>query len=245
MKFENISYTSTILWHFVRGNGRTYDSKEDDSLDILTNYILKDDATGRLVAIPPKKEKFHKRNFSLEKAMVLSDIDRMSDWGSMAMPSAGEVYSLKEPRAICFADIPINSLPIHIDGYFGIGLGFRKEILVAKIDDLKPVDYYPKKTIFTLKNACVGFKDTKYQFDLRKYSKIPSEDEPFEQIYHEREWRTFDKLDFNSNELAVMFFPSKRILTKSLKNKKIRKLIDLGVGYITGEDLYTAKRELK
>lgn len=241
MSFENIAYTSTIFWHFVRGWGKDFE-REENSLNLLTEKILGEDGDGKLLAIPPEREGFHERTLSLERGMVLADIDSLANLNSMNTPEKGEEYKLKEPRAICFADIPINSLPIHINHYFGIGLGFRKEALIDNVDNLKPVDYYPRKTIFALKNACVDFKDDERDFTLQDYAKIPSEEETFEQIYHEREWRTFGNFEFTSKELAMIFFPSRKILNIALKDKKIKALLDSGVGFIAGEDLYQPRR---
>lgn len=243
MSFESISYTSTILWHFVRGQGPLLKDKENNSFSVLLEYILKDDNTGRLLPVPKGKVPYHKRQFILEKEMTLSDVDILGGLDSLGTPQKEQVFELNEPRSLCFADVPINSLPIHINSYFGVGLGFRKEVLISKIEDLKPVDYFPRKTIFTLKNSCEDFKVGSFSFKLKEYAKIPSSDEAFEQIYHEREWRTFKDFSFTSEDLAFIFFPSKELLSRSLKEKKIMGLIEKGVSLIAGEDLYSSKKE--
>lgn len=243
MSFESISYTSTILWHFVRGQGGSLKEKENNSFNILLENILSDDNSGKLLPVPKGKLPYHKRQFILEKEMTLADADILGGLDSLAAPQGEDVFELNEPRSLCFADVPINSLPIHINSYFGVGLGFRKEVLISKLEDLKPVDYFPRKTFFTLKNSCKNFKVGIYSFNLKEYAKIPSADEPFEQIYHEREWRTFKDFVFSSEDLAFIFFPSKEMLLLALKEHKIKRLIMNGVSLIAGEDLYSSKKE--
>lgn len=241
MSFKTISYTSTLLWHFVRGSGITIEEKAEASLSIFLKSesgteILKDDGKGILQRIPPGRDAYHNRTFTLEGALPASA--KEDDFGS------AKDYLVKEPRSICFADIPINHLPIHIDRYYGIGLGFRRDIISSKIDDLKPVEYYPRKTTFTLENSCeVFFGNTSNPLTLKRYAKIPSMDESFEHIYHEREWRTFNNFEFSEVELAMVFFPTRKILQRALSEAKFKSLFSKGVGYICGEDLYEPNEE--
>jgi hypothetical protein len=241
MAFKTISYTSTLLWHFVRGWGDTFEDKAETSLSIFLTSdsgteILKDEGKGKLLCLPPKKESFHTHTFILEGAM--SESTKENDF------SETKQYIVHEPRSICFADIPINHLPIHIGRYYGIGLGFRRDIISSKVDDLKPVEYYPRKSSFTLQNSCEKFiEDSKEPLVLKKYSKIPSKNETFDHIYHEREWRTFEDFDFSQDELSMVFFPTSKILKKALEHEKFKKLFASGVGYICGEDLYEPNKE--
>ena len=49
--------------------------------------------------------------------------------------------------------------------------------------------------------------------------------------------------EFTEAELAMIFFPSKRILQKALNEPRFTQFIQKGVGYICGEDLYEGNRE--
>jgi hypothetical protein len=244
MSFKTISYTSTLLWHFVRGSGEKIEEKENNSFSIFVESdsnteIFNGNGIGTLLCVPPKRSKYHSRKFVLEGSGSI--MNQNSDGIDL---NQSLEYLVKEPRSICFADIPINHLPRHIDRYYGIGLGFRKDIIVSKVSDLKPVEYYPRKTTFTLENSCeVFFDGTTTPLTLKKYAKIPSQDETFEQIYHEREWRTFNDVKFTNEELAMIFFPSKKILQKALNHPRFQKFINSGVGYICGEDLFEENSE--
>lgn len=241
MTFKTISYTSTLLWHFVRGQGETFEDKAENSLSIFLTSdsgteILQENGRGKLRRIPPKRDSYHNRTFTLEGALPAST--KEDDFAS------AKDYLIKEPRSICFADIPINHLPIHIDRYYGIGLGFRRDIISSKIEDLKPVEYYPRKTTFTLENSCeIFFGDSSNPLTLKRYAKIPSMDESFEHIYHEREWRTFLDFEFSEEDLAMVFFPTRKILNRALSEAKFKTLFAKGVGYICGEDLYEPSKE--
>jgi hypothetical protein len=241
ISFKTISYTSTLLWHFVRGAGDNFDQKAENSLSLfLTSEsgteILQENGKGYLRRIPPKRDSYHNRTFTLEGALPASA--KEDDFG------IAKDYFVKELRSLCFADIPINHLPIHLDRYYGIGLGFRRDIISSKIEDLKPVEYYPRKTIFTLENSCeVFFGDTSHPLTLKRYAKIPSMDESFDDIYNEREWRTFQDLEFSEEELAMIFFPTRKILNRALNEARFKSLFAKGVGYICGEDLYESSKE--
>ena len=50
-------------------------------------------------------------------------------WNPAARFSAGDMYA---PGCICFCDIPLADLPLHIEKYSAFGIAFRKEFLIAK-----------------------------------------------------------------------------------------------------------------
>lgn len=244
MNFKTTSFTSPLFWHFVRGQGTDKHSQATNSLEKFLkaedkNPIFFEGAKGRLLVNPPNSESFHKRYFFLEK--IGGEIgSNLNDNASSDLESS-EQYILSEPRSICFADIPINHLPIHINRYYGIGLGFRRDAIIVSRNDLKPVEYFPRNIDFTLENSCEEFnKQNGNEFILRKYAKVPSQSESFHEIYHEREWRTFSDFEFESKQLALIFFPTKNILTNALKEKRFLDFFIAGVGYICGEDLYEA-----
>lgn len=230
--FKQLSYTSSIIWHFVRGSGTSFEEKSDDSLKTVLDKIFVDDLKGRLLVSPPGiKDKFYRRNLELE---ISSDFFTPGS----EVPLDKSQIELLEPRAICFADIPVNNLPIHINRYFGIGFGFRRNVLINKIDDLKPVHYYPRKNEFSLKTACVNYVSGENTFELHNYSKIPSTSETFDEIYNEREWRSLSDIEFSHEDLALIFFPTRSSLSKALQEPKILNMVKNGVGIFCGEDMF-------
>lgn len=239
MDFQTTSYTSPLLWHFVRGAGNECLSAFLKALP--EQPIFNDDASGVLLSIPPSRKPYHSRNFVLENNA--SEYINSSESSQSSDLASQRSYLLKEPRSICFADIPISHLPIHINRYYGIGLGFRKDRLIMANAELRPVEYFPRNNLFALKNACESFDDTILdEQNLKRYSKVPTEDETFYEIYHEREWRTFDRFEFSSDELSIIFFPTRDLLNQALQKTRFQNFFQRGVGYICGEDLYESKK---
>lgn len=244
MNFKTTSFTSPLFWHFVKGHGKDKISQAKSSLELFLKEkkddpIFYDQAKGKLLLNPPNSASFHTRYFSLEKNA--GEIDsNLSDNAAKDLAQAIQ-YVLTEPRSICFADIPISHLPIHINRYYGIGLGFRRDSIITDREDLKPVEYYPRNIEFTLEHSCEDFnKLNGNAFSLKKYAKVPSQSESFHEIYHEREWRTFSDFEFEPKHLALIFFPTKEILNDALKESRFLDFFKAGVGYICGEDLYEA-----
>lgn len=106
-------YTSPILYHFV---GRRLDG-DDEQFKLLLS-ICRD---GLLAA------DLHEQFQSIEA------FDE-SVWDNL-----GEIAALP---AVCFADIPLESLAIHTSKYSEFGLGFTRRFLVEQ--GVRPVWYIPK-----------------------------------------------------------------------------------------------------
>jgi hypothetical protein len=96
-------YVSDELSHFV-GRGR---ASEDEQYDLLVNKILR---TGWLTHPPHKPDTPRGVRLNLAKPM---STDESIDY-----------------EVVCFCDIPVTDLALHISKYSKFGLSFRKEFLI-------------------------------------------------------------------------------------------------------------------
>lgn len=113
---ETQKYISDTLYHFV---GRSADT-DDKQYEILKNIL----ASGQLKFDPDGK---------FPNAVKTFDIN--------SFHSQGEISRIP---AICFSDIPIDSISIHIQKYSKFGIGFDKQTLCNK--GIRPVWYIPKNS---------------------------------------------------------------------------------------------------
>ena len=90
------------------------------------------------------------------------------------------------------------------------------------------------------------------EYFLGKYSKIPTEfsssdssytskanTETFDQIYEEREWRTFKTIKLTKEQISFILLPNRRIINQGAF-PKLRKMINSDVGIIYADELYGA-----
>lgn len=112
-------YVSTELTHFVGGSL----SNEEEQYKLLVNILN----TGWLTHPP------HNNSEKDSGGLTLS---------SHSQASANEMYS---PEVICFCDIPIDDLGIHMNKYSCVGLSFSKSFLTQK--GANPVFYIAKDSI--------------------------------------------------------------------------------------------------
>lgn len=166
---SSISYISRLVWHFVR------DKKDDDgkiikpSYDILEDHILRESGNGKLLPCPnpsaePPWDKYYIR--FLQPEVRPSDQANTND-------NPHSLLQVLEQRAVCFADIPFNFLPIHMNRYSGIGLGFRRKLLSLRHDDLQPVQYIPRFNDKEIKKVLVNPEECS-PGTLKKYIKVSS-----------------------------------------------------------------------
>ena len=123
-------YISDTLYHFV-GRGAGTDDEQYEILKIIL-------ASGQLLFDP---------SGNFPDAVKPFDIDLFH--------SLGEISRIP---AICFCDIPIDSISIHIQKYSKFGIGFDKQTLCTK--GVRPVWYIPKNSysaIVTSENIEIRF----------------------------------------------------------------------------------------
>jgi hypothetical protein len=83
--------------------------------------------------------------------------------------SANEMY---KPMVVCFCDIPITDMQIHMSKYSHFGLSFRKSFLVSK--GANPVFYVAKNS--TLEDRVGGYCNRAEEFDkvMKMYQNLSS-----------------------------------------------------------------------
>ena len=129
---------------------------------------------------------------------------------------------------VCFCDIPIKDLPIHMRKYSLFGLSFLKSFLVQK--GANPVFYVAKNSMIFKRSRSDLFDEMvdKYHqstipqseeenpwisfFDdyILRYIKCFDEslsDEDEENYYMEREWRILDQVEFTLNDVCRIILP--------------------------------------
>lgn len=110
-------YVSEKLTHFVAASMQ---QDEDAQYDVLVNRILQDCLLTKPGNRPPA---------------VLPQLDINRD----ALLTDNQMYV---PQMVCFCDIPLKSLGVHIRKYGRFGLSFSKAFLVPK--GARPVFYIPR-----------------------------------------------------------------------------------------------------
>jgi len=214
IEYRPLGYVSKVLWHFVKGN------ETESASDVVIKKIIR--GANNTLKKDPSGAKHHKRAF-VSTTVASSEADEIPPF-----------IEFLEPRALCFADIPIQYLPIHLREYHGIGFGFQLDSLKAKNDGLYPVWYIPIKTEDELRKHFV--KDTKNE--IGSYVKLPSQEEPFDKIYKEREWRLLSDFTFEISDLVALVFPTNSERKTCLEYEEIREMALRGVSMLSCEDLY-------
>ncbi len=238
-KYQSLTHVSDILWHFI-GPKEFEDNSYLKALKRLESYISKscDKITLKPYVVDSN---FYERVLHFNQTKL----------GSAVSAKDIKAYQVHEPKAVCFCDIPISHLPLHMKHYGEIGIGIRRRVITQKTEmAIMPVRYFPLLSQDQLKigqNILWKYKGRKIILD--KYTKIPTNlneafsppadhnSELFEQIYQEREWRTVSAVEFTLEELAFILLPSKELITAN-KFPKLSKLLDNRIGLIIADDLF-------
>ena len=245
----SMTYVSQLLWHFVRDKKSPDGEVIKTSFEILNEGILLEGGRGNLKrypnpsALPPWNE------YYVRKVVLGTSIETITNLKATAIElekttlvSVKEHEEYLEPRAVCFADIPFNFLPIHMERYSGIGLGFRRRLLSDSYEDLRPVAYIPR---LTQKSIGQHIADEASKV-LKTYVKVESinnkkegmDGEPFELIYREREWRRPADIEFNASSLACIVFRTAKELEQAHQSNKFKSLLASKVAFLNMEDFF-------
>ena len=212
-------YVSPELTHFV-GQGLS----EDQQYSLLVNDILK----GGCLKFPPIDD-----NRCIEG--LSGNLPLIGGTHTPGVDDTEAAYS----RVVCFCDIPVTDLDIHMSKYGRFGLSFLKRFLIAK--GANPVLYVAKKSqalAFGLPGTRSGyevwprdkvFKGNFQEFeDLReklpdpqryfldllvfgfiKYFDDSAPDEHKANVYMEREWRVIGDVSFTLTDVHRVFMPER------------------------------------
>ncbi len=247
-QYESLSHVSDILWHFI--GPRSFESfSEEKAINRLETYISDDGKRLRLAPYIEDSQYYlriltlYEKTFGIQDASTLQDIIH---------------FRVHEPRAVCFCDIPIPHLPIHMCKYGNIGVGIRRRS-VSKYPEfgIMPVRYFPHLSLFhlSLENNRL-WKKLDNVIELDPFTKVPTHlndsiDPPeghnaehFESIYEEREWRSVTPITLSLDEIAFILLPSRTYVDKARFPKTIG-LIEKGVGMIVADDLFRRTPEKK
>jgi hypothetical protein len=214
-------YVSPELTHFV---GREL-SSEDQRYSLLVNAILK----GGCLKFPPIDDRQCTEGLSGSPLPLV---------GGTPKPDVDDTEAAYS-RVVCFCDIPVGDLAIHMSKYGRFGLSFLKRFLVAK--GANPVLYVAKKSqalAFGLPGVRSGyevwprdnvFKENRQEFEkLReklpepqkyfldllvfgfiKYFDDSASDEHKANVYMEREWRVIGDVSFTLTDVHRVFMPER------------------------------------
>jgi abortive phage resistance protein AbiGi (putative antitoxin) len=142
------SYVSKELTHFV-GRRLAEDERYDEQYELLIRILQE----GWLKADPENRNKVYP--WPTEDTFVLN-IESITE--DVSQPAF-------KPHAVCFCDIPVEDLGIHMNKYGNFGLSFLKSYLVQK--GASPVYYCAKnsKVISTFHDS----RDTYFQQEFERY----------------------------------------------------------------------------
>lgn len=133
-----------------------------------------------------------------------------------------------ESKVVCFCDIPVDDLKIHIQKYGYFGLSFRKEFIASKGG--APVFYMPKQRAEEFDKIALGVVDLFRKDSINKTSCEKEDidrflfmlekvfcyfqafdhmlaDDHTKNYYFEREWRVLDRLKFDLKDVRCLFLP--------------------------------------
>jgi hypothetical protein len=144
-------YVSRELTHFV---GR--DQPEDEQYNLLIQ-ILKD---GWLLADPQNRNEVYP--FPTDDTFVLN-IDESQ--GSIAEDVSQPVF---KPLVVCFCDIPIDDLGIHMSKYSRFGLSFLKPFLISK--GANPVFYIARHS--KAMDTILDTREPYFQQEFERYRRL-------------------------------------------------------------------------
>ncbi|MGE3760077.1 MAG: abortive infection system antitoxin AbiGi family protein [Pseudobdellovibrionaceae bacterium] len=234
------THISDILWHFI--GPKEFEGNDYTKALVRLESYIRDDLSG-IDLVPFKKiSQFHVRTLLIKEL------------GYGVAEDLGDVkkFVVHEPRALCFCDIPISSLPVHMAKYGDIGIGIHRRKMNDPVffNKLRPVLYYPhinSQVIHDEQNLNRFWKIEGSTITLHDFVKIPTHlsseqnanrefnAEQFETIYEEREWRSMSSLRLSLDDIAYFIIPEKSHLSN---HPKIKKLIAEGIGLITAKDMY-------
>jgi len=213
------SYVSRELTHFV-GRRLAEDERYDEQYELLIR-ILKE---GWLKADPENRNELYP--WPTEDAFVLN-IESVTE----------DVYQPAfKPHAVCFCDIPVDDLGIHMNKYGNFGLSFLKPCMIQK--GASPVFYCANnsKVITPLHDS----RDTYFQEEFERYMRVYAagelsvsdrtalhtflgyyvfgfikffDDEAGEEdannFYMEREWRVLGNVRFELGDVYRVILPER------------------------------------
>jgi hypothetical protein len=134
------------------------------------------------------------------------------------------------PNIVCFCDIPIADINIHMNKYSYFGISFKKHFLIQQ--GVRPVYYIPQNAIINNKRNLneifdealrkyhqLDLKDDKI-FDLKsfftfqifsffKFFDPDLDDDNENNFYMEREWRGLERIEFSLDNISQIIIPSK------------------------------------
>jgi len=202
------SYISEELTHFVGKNLCDDNSRYSLLLNILSSKCLSNS----------------EENAALPYKSAALDID------GTAKLSENEMYV---PQMVCFCDIPICQLNIHVEKYGKFGIAFSKDFLVR--NGGMPVHYIPRKareSTAILKGEFYDSKAEKFMgylqrsngnmadimtdihtflaynvFAYIKFFDHTLPDRDANNYYFEREWRVLGNLGFTEADVKRVFVP--------------------------------------
>src|ERR1700692_1675833 len=118
----SMTYVSHLLWHFVRDRKSENGTETlKSSFDILNEDILQDNGRGLLLRYPRPDANAPWNHFYVRNVQLGIPESKLNDLGSStaqedSVTSTIPIFKdLLEPRAVCFADIPFNFLPVHME----------------------------------------------------------------------------------------------------------------------------------
>jgi hypothetical protein len=205
-------YTSSLLTHFVARDKPTPDEQFAVLLTILRNRAL----LSQTARMNPQYR--HKAGHIAASRIAEEDDLNLQ-------------YSL---YVVCFADIPLTDLSLHIAKYSPFGISFSKEFLIRQ--GASPVFYVCVNAIDTMtqvdldsvfRNGLNAFHEwskgranevilqmflTMQVFSMMKFWKYIPENHAEDNYYMEREWRIPTRVDFSLADARRLIMPREYIL---------------------------------
>lgn len=252
MGFQSVTYLSKILWRFYGSSSPNEPKAGIKDIKFIFNE-------GKIVLKPfygeDGKRTHYRRLVSFGEDQAAANLSATTE-GEPETPE--KRYYVEEPKAVCYCDIPINHLPLHMDKYNAVGIGIDRELLAKKALDLQPAKYHyvRSKDEFNSsipETSTVQESDSITTVSLKKYVKVATlfegnnsvrgtvqykdsdSSEGFDSIYEEREWKHFEEVVLDYRDIAFLLLPSPEYFEQHPEFKDLR---DANVGIIFASKLF-------
>lgn len=173
MSYRPVTYISKILWRFFGGSSPENWNKGLEDIQ----YIFKN---GKILLEPYHGLTGYSTSYTRQVVYEddKSNVNSMFSHVEGEMPEEKGIIYASEPKAVCFCDIPLNHLALHMKKYNCVGIGIDRDLLARKSKDLQPVRYHFIREKEEFHESKDGLYESKSEqgnttVSLSNYVKIP------------------------------------------------------------------------
>lgn len=139
-----------------------------DSMDLIQRYVSKE-LTHFVGRHKPEEERFQLLIEIIQSGEILPPVSESFSKVTL-YPQESSLEAMISPAMVCFADIPINDLSLHMEKYSNFGIAFKKDYLVK---------YGANPVLYVVQNGKADetgkTRDMRYRYYLKQYARLKEE----------------------------------------------------------------------